>query len=134
VITIDTRAPAAPAAGAAPAAPAPAPGTLLAIFTPKAADAMIATAKTTDAEVAAIAGIKEATKVTIRKITVGAAADAAAVNKAKADNAAETAKLQAALNANAAFKAELTAKMVDPATIVAMEVAADGTVTLYSLG
>lgn len=130
-ITIDTGAPAAPATGA-PAAP-PAAGTLMAYFTPKASDAMLATVKTTDAEVAAIAGVKEGTKVTVRQIKVGTAADAGAVNKAKTDNAAETAKLQAALNANAGFKGELSARMVDPASVVAIEVAADGTITLYTL-
>ena len=127
-ITVDTGA---PAAGAPPRAAA---GTLQATFTPTASDAMLATIGTTDAEVAAIAGIKDATKVTVRKITVGSAADAAAVNKAKTDRKADIDKLQAALNANAAFKGELTAKMVDAASIVAMEVAGDGTITLYSLG
>jgi len=134
VITVDTGAPAAPAAGAAPAAPAPAAGTLLAYFTPKASDAMLATITTTDPEVAAIGAIKDVTKVTVRKITVGAATDAAGVNKVKTANAADISKLQAALKANTAFSAELTAKMVDPASIVAVEVAADGTITLYSLG
>src|SRR5437868_12198094 len=141
-ITIDTGAPAAapaapPAAGApAAAAPAsrPAAGTLQATFTPTASDAMLATVATTDAEVAAIAGIKDATKVTVRKIAVGSASDAAAVNKVKTDRKADIDKLQAAINANAGFKGELTAKMVDTASIVAMEVAGDGTITLYSLG
>ena len=141
-ITVDTGAPAtapaagAPAAGAPAAAPAgrPAAGTLQATFTPTASDAMLATIGTSDAEVAAIAGIKDATKVTVRKITAGSASDAAAVTKVKTDRKADIDKLQAALNANAAFKGELTAKMVDPASIVAMEVAGDGTITLYSLG
>ena len=128
VITVDTGTPAA----GTPARPAA--GTQQAYFTPTASDAMMATIRTSDAEVAAIAGVKDVTKVTVRKITVGSATDAAAINKAKADNAAETAKLQAALKANAAFSAELTAKMVDPASIVAMEVAGDGTITLYALG
>jgi hypothetical protein len=128
VITIDTGAPAA----GAPAAPAA--GTLLAYFTPTASDAMLATAGTTDAETAALGTIKDPTKVTVRKITVGTAADAAAVSKVKTDRAADITKLQAALKANAAFSGELTAKMVDPASIVAMEVAADGTITLYALG
>jgi hypothetical protein len=149
-ITVDTGAPAAaapaggapaagaPAAGApaaaAPAAARPAAGSLQPTFTPTASDAMIATAATTDAEVAAIAGIKDATKVTVRKITAGSSPDAAAVTKVKTDRKADIDKLQAAINANAAFKGELTAKMVDPASIVAMEVAGDGTITLYSLG
>jgi hypothetical protein len=144
VITVDAGAPAVPAAAAAgaaagagqaganPAAPA-AVGGLAAFFNLRPADSMAATVRTTDAEVAAIAGVKDVTKVTVRQIRLGTAPDAAAVNKVKTDNAAETARLQAALNANAAFKAELSAKMVDPATIVAMEVAADGTITLYSL-
>ena len=127
-ITLDTGAPAA----GAPAAPAA--GTYLSAFTPTAADAMLATAATTDAEVAAIGGIKDATKVLVRKITVGTAADAASVTGIKTKNAADITKLQAAINANAAFKAELTAKMVDSASIVAMEVAADGSITLYALG
>jgi hypothetical protein len=133
VITIDTGAPAAPAAGAAPAAPAPAAGTLLATFTPKPADAMLATGATSDAEIAAIAGVKEATKVTVRQVKLGTAADAASVSKIKTDRAADITRLQGAINANAAFKAELAAKMVDTASIVAAEVAADGTITLYSL-
>jgi 2-oxoglutarate dehydrogenase E2 component (dihydrolipoamide succinyltransferase) len=143
VITIDTGAPApaaaaAPAAAgapaaAAPAAPPPAPGTLLATFTPKAADAMLATAATTDAEVAAIAGVKDVTKVTVRQVKLGTAADAATVSKIKTDRAADIMRLQAAINANATFKGELMAKMVDAATVVAMEVAADGTITLYTL-
>jgi hypothetical protein len=128
VITVDTGAP------AAGAPPVPAAGTLLATFTPTASDALLATAATTDAEVTALGAIKDVTKVTVRKVTVGSAADAAAVNKVKTDRAADIAKLQAALKANTAFSAELTAKMVDPATVVAMEVAADGTVTLYTLG
>jgi hypothetical protein len=133
VITIDTGAPVAPAAGAPPAAPAPAAGTLLATFTPKAADAMLATGQTTDAEVAAIAAVKDVTKVTVRQVKLGTAADAGSVSKIKADRAADITRLQVAINANAAFKGELAAKMVDVATIVAVEVAGDGTLTLYSL-
>jgi hypothetical protein len=126
-ITIDTGAPAA----GAPAAPAA--GSYLASFTPTAADAMLATAFTTDAEVAAIAGIKDVSKVLVRQVKVGNAPDAASVNAIKTKNAADVAKLQAAINANATFKGELSAKMVDPATIVAVELGADGSVTLYAL-
>ncbi len=133
VITIDTGAPAAPAAGAPPAAPAPAAGTLMATFMPKAADSMLSTGQTTDAEVAAIAGVKDVTKVTVRQVKVGTAADAGTVTKIKTDRAADITRLQAAINANTAFKGELTAKMVDAASIVAVEVGADGTITLYSL-
>jgi hypothetical protein len=126
-ITVDTGAP------AAGAPPAPAVGTYLSAFTPTAADSMLATATTTDAEVAAIGGIKDATKVLVRQIKAGTSSDAAAVTAIKTKNAADITKLQAAINSNAAFKGELTAKMVDLATIVAMEVAADGSITLYAL-
>ena len=127
VITIDTGAPAA----GAPAAPAA--GTYLSAFTPTAADAMLATATTTDAEVAAIGAIKDATKVLVREIAVGNSPDAAAVTAIKTKNAADVAKLQAAINANTTFKGELIAKMVDPASVVAMEIAADGSLILYAL-
>ena len=127
VITIDTGAP------AAGAPPAPAAGTLMATFTPKAADSMLAAGQTTDPEVAAIAAIKDVTKVTVRQIKLGTSADAAAASKIKTDRAADITRLQAAINANATFKGELAAKMVDVATVVAAEVAADGTITLYSL-
>jgi hypothetical protein len=94
---------------------------------------MLATGATTDAEVAAIAGIKDVTKVTVRQIKLGTAADAASASKIKTDRAADITRLQGAINANAAFKGELAAKMVDAASIVAVEVGADGTITLYSL-
>jgi hypothetical protein len=127
-ITDDTGAPAA----GAPAAPAA--GTYLSAFTPTAADSMLAAIQATDAKVAGIAGIKDATKVLVRQIKVGNAPDAATVTAVKTKNAADIAKLQAAINANATVKSELTAKMIDPASIVAMDLNPDMSITLYSLG
>jgi hypothetical protein len=132
VITVNSGTPTAPSAGAAQPGAAAAPGALKAFFTPKPGDTMLGTMRTTDGEVAAIAGVQAATKVTVVQIKLSGA-DATAVNKARTDNAGETARLQAAINANAAFRAELMARMVNPATIVAASIAADGTITLYSV-
>jgi hypothetical protein len=70
---------------------------------------------------------------TVHDVKIGDLADADmdALAKAKTDNQASIDELQSSLEANASVKAALDAKGVDASDVVAANVAADGSLTVY---
>jgi hypothetical protein len=89
---------------------------------------------TSQAELDAITNLKADSKVTVIKIDTAANADMDMVTKAKTDNKADIDKLQTAINGSTDLKKELDAKSISVTSIVAADVADDGTLILYSAG
>lgn len=85
---------------------------------------------TDQAEISAIADLGADSKVEVMKI--GAVGKTNAVVQAMTQNAQAAADLQAAINAQADLKSQLEANDIDVSTIIAADVAADGTLVLYS--
>jgi hypothetical protein len=90
---------------------------------------VIKTFGTTQAELDAVASVDATSKVMV--VGIGSVSDDAWM-KAKSDNAKATADLQAAINANADLKASLQDKKIDVSSIVAADLAADGSLVLYT--
>jgi hypothetical protein len=79
----------------------------------------------------AISSMSNVSTVNVVKIGDLADADTDALAKAKTDNQASIDELQSSLEANASVKAALDAKGVDASDVVAANVAADGSLTVY---
>ncbi len=88
---------------------------------------------TTDTELAAVKALGASSQVRVVSVN-GNGTDGAALMKAGTDMKADVTKLQNAINANATFKTELAAKNIDVSKIMAAEVAADGSLVLYTTG
>ena len=94
-------------------------------------NAVIKTFGTTQAELDAIASVNSSSKVMV--VGIGSVSDDAWM-KAKAENAKATADLQAAINANADLKASLQKNKIKVSSVVAADLAADGSLILYAAG
>jgi len=94
-------------------------------------DGMISAMGNNSASAGTIQSMTNVSSVNVIRITDLEGADMDALMKAETDNSASIDELHTSLEGNAAVKAALEAQSVDPSTVVAANVAADGSLTVY---
>jgi hypothetical protein len=96
-------------------------------------ESILAALPTPRSEVNAVANIGPHTAVHVIVLDMMIDANAAAIANARSASRPDIERLQAAIAGNAAFKAELESKRVTVETVLAAELGADGTLVLYVL-
>jgi len=82
--------------------------------------------------VSAITGLTTVSKVNVVKVSdLAKGNNMQALDKAITDNQADITGLQTAINGNTALKAKLDAEQIQASSVVAADIAADGSVTVY---
>lgn len=87
------------------------------------------TSAKTAAHIQSMTDVSQLSVVNVSELEAGA--NAAAVNNALSKNADARAELQAAIEANASLKAELEQRSVEVSSVVAANVGADGSLTVF---